>query len=80
MSYIEQLKESMENGETDHVTSVTERFMIEVGLGSGVRLEVVYFDNERDLDNIQSATLYEHGKPKTLNEEEIKLFADAEII
>lgn len=82
MSYIEQLKEDLDKGEVDHNYSRTDRRMVEIGLGSGVRLEVIYFTNDDDLgsDNIQSATLYEHGKPTILDVEDIQLFIQAEII
>lgn len=81
MSYLEKLQEEVNAGELDHVYSRSQRLMVEIGLGSGIRLEVVYNTlDDQGTDNIQSATLYEHGTPKLLDEEDIKLLVKAEII
>jgi hypothetical protein len=82
MSYLKKLKEDIENGEIDHVYSKTNRRMVELGLGSGIRAEVIYFTNDDDIgiDNIQSVTLYEHGKATVLDDDDIALFIKAEIL
>jgi hypothetical protein len=55
--------------------------MLEIGLGSGIRLEVIYHDVEdRSTDNIQTATLIENGNPRVLNHDEIALLVQADII
>lgn len=83
MSFIEQAKEALKTGNTDEqwVYNRQEKRLVEINLGSGVYLEVVYYTTDDvDLDNIDEITIVEHGIRKLLQDDEIKVLAELNII
>lgn len=83
MSFIEQAKEALKTGNTDEqwVYNRQEKRLVEINLGSGVYLEVVYYTTDDvDLDNIDEVTIVEHGERKLLQDDEIKVLAELDII
>ena len=77
------IKKEVESGQVsdDWVMSRQEKRALTINLGSGVRLEVVYFSMESiDIDEIESATLIESGESFTLDEDDIKLFAQVGVL
>lgn len=83
MSFLEQAKDAIETGETDEqwVYGRYEKLLVEIKLGSGVRLEVTYHTkDDTDLDNIEEAVLYENGSSQVLEQEDIQIMSDLDII
>lgn len=83
MSFLEQAQKAVETGETHEqwVYNRSTKLMVELNLGSGVRLDVTYYtQHDTDPDNIERAVLHEHGDETVLDNEDIQLLISLEIL
>lgn len=83
MDFLERAKKALENDETNEqwVYNRSEKRLIELNLGSGIRLEVTYYTtDDLGLDNIEKAILIEHGTETLLDEDDLQLLSELSII
>lgn len=82
MSYIDQLRKEKESGTVDApVYNRTNRRFVDINLGSGSNLEVLYYDMEDiDEDNIDTVTLVEGEKRTILCDEDVSLLFEMDIL
>ena len=83
MSFLEKAREAVKSGEKNDqwVYNRDVKLLVELNLGSGVRMEVTYYTKDDiGLDNIEEAVLYDGGSRIVLDEEEIQVMSDLFII